>query len=77
MVDLEGDHVDGRAGNLYYLVHCQKTMLVPVLEHEEDPDKPVDSMPVHAIFFLCLVMQGGLGSRVLTHMSVGADDVYV
>lgn len=73
VVALEGDCVDGRAGNLYYLVLYRKTVLVPALEHEEVPDKPVDSTQAHAIFFLYTVMQiqqEALGSRVLTHVSV-------
>jgi len=73
VVALEGDCVDGSAGNLYYLVLYRKTVLVPALEHEDVPDKPVDSTQAHAIFFLCPVMQiqqGDLGSRVLMRVSV-------
>lgn len=68
MVALEGDLADGRAGNLYYLVLYRKIVLVPALEHEDVPDKSVDSTQAHAIFFLCPVMQISLGG--LTHVSV-------
>lgn len=64
MVASEGDHINGRAGNLYYLALYRITVLALAVEYGEVSNNLVDFAQTQVTIFSCPVMQvqqGGLG----------------
>lgn len=68
----EGDHINGRAGTLYYLAFYRKTVLALAVEHGEDSNNVVYSTQAHVTIFSRPVMQVQQGG-----LEVSGVDVYL